>query len=304
MMTKLGKKHSRSFEVKKSMYGVGFISLWLVGIIMFFLIPMIKSIWYVFCDVGFALEGGITTDFTGLNNLDQIFTVDPDYVTNLGDAISSFVFSFPVIIILSLVFAIILNQKFHGRIFVRAIFFLPVIIATGVVMQMMNASVAGQPNFQEVGSAGAYAGNLIDFNKVLSNLDFPTAITDVLSDYVNKVFNIIWKTGVQVLLFVSGMQTIPDQLYEVSKIEGATKWEEFWFVTIPMMKNIILLVMMYTMVDLFVTVDSPVVSQAFGLISSMAYGLSSAMLWAYILIAMAIGGIVLGIYYKCCMKRW
>lgn len=302
-MLKLNKK-KRGFEAKKSLYGFCFIIPWLVGIIALFIIPLGKSLWYSVCEVGFANTGEIVTDFIGMENISYIFKVDPDFVTNLGTSVSEFAFSFPIIVILSLIFAIILNQKFYGRVFARAIFFLPVIIATGVVMQTMSSSVSGQPVMQDIGSSGGYSVSAIDFNQVLSNLDLPESIVGLISEYVNKVFDIVWKTGIQVVLFISGMQTIPEQLYEVSKIEGASKWEEFWFVTIPMLKNIILLVMLYTMVDLFITVESPVVAQAFSLINAMSFGLSSAILWSYILIAIGISGAILLVYKKFCMDKW
>lgn len=300
---KLQKKH-RGFESKKAIYGFCFIIPWLIGIISLFIVPLAKSLWYAVSEVGFANSGGIETEFVGFENINYIFTVDPDFMTNLGESVSEFAFSFPIIVILSLIFAILLNQNFHGRVFARAIFFLPVIIATGVVMQTMSSSVSGQPLMNDVGSSGGYSVSAIDFNRVLSNLDLPASLISVISEYVNKVFDIVWKTGIQVVLFISGMQTIPDQLYEVSKIEGATKWEEFWFVTIPMLKDIILLVMLYTMVDLFITVESPVVAQAFGLINAMSFGLSSAILWSYILIAIAISALILIVYKKFCMDRW
>ncbi len=302
-MTKL-KKKKRGFESKKAFYGFAFCIPWLFGMIAFFVIPLFKSIWYTFCDVQFANEGGIVTEFVGLENLNYVLKLDPYYSLNLGESVSSFVFSFPIIIILSLFFAVLLNQKFKGRMFVRGIFFLPVIIATGVVMENMTSSVSGQPAMQQIGSAGGFAVSGIDFNEVLGNLDIPEALITVISDYIGKVFNIVWKTGIQTVLFLSGLQTIPDQHYEVSRIEGASKWEEFWFVTIPSLKNIILLVMMFTMVDLFVTVESPVVGQAFEWINSIAYGLSSAALWAYMVVAMGISAIVLVIYKKFCLDRW
>ena len=300
---KLKRKH-RGFEARKSLYGFCFIIPWLIGIISLFIVPLGKSLWYSVSEVGFANSGKIVTDFIGFENISYIFKVDPDFITNLGTSISEFAFSFPIIVILSLIFAIILNQNFRGRIFARAIFFLPVIIATGVVMKTMSSSVSGQPVMQDIGSAGGYSVSAIDFNNVLSNLDLPASIISLISEYVNKVFDIVWKTGIQVVLFISGMQTIPEQLYEVSKIEGASKWEEFWFVTIPMLKNIIFLVMLYTMVDLFITVESPVVAQAFGLINAMSFGISSAILWSYILIAIVISGVILFIYKKFSMDRW
>lgn len=302
MKLNLSRKKHKGFESRKARYGFYFILPWMIGMLFLFVIPLIKSIWYTFNDVGFADAGGIQTTFTGLYNIKYVFTVDPNYMPNLLESVKQFVLSFPIIVILSFIFALILNQKFHGRTFVRAIFFLPVIVATGVVMKNLNASISGGTTGFE--STGGYAVSSIDFTGVLSSLSIPQGFIDLISGYVSTVFNLVWKTGIQVILFVSGMQTIPDQLYEVSKIEGATKWEEFWFVTIPLMKNIILLVILYTMVDLFITIDSPVVSQAFNLVNSMAYGLSSAMLWMYILIALAISAIILFVYKKFCLDRW
>lgn len=117
-------KKPRGFESKKSLYGFCFIIPWLIGIIALFIIPLGKSLWYSVCEVGFADSGEIVTDFIGLENISYIFKIDPDFVTNLGTSISEFAFSFPIIVILSLIFAIILNQKFLGRVFARAIFFL------------------------------------------------------------------------------------------------------------------------------------------------------------------------------------
>ena len=297
----LAKRH-KGFEARKSRYGFLFVLPWTFGMLLFFVIPLFKSIFYTFNDVGFADDGGIQTTFIGLENLKYVFQVDPNFSPNLIESIKQFALSFPIIVILSFIFALLLNQKFHGRIFIRAIFFLPVIIATGVVLKNLNASISGGSSGFE--SASGYAMSQIDFSKVLSMLSIPKGFIDIISEYVNTVFNLVWKTGIQTVLFVSGMQTIPDQLYEVSKIEGASKWEEFWFVTIPMLKNILLLVFFYTMVDLFITIESPVVAQAFNLVDSMAYGLSSAMLWAYISIVLVISALILFIFKKCCLDRW
>ena len=300
----LRQKQKRGFESKKAFYGFAFTIPWIIGMIVFFIIPLIKSIIYAFSEVSFAEDGGMKTTFLWFDNFNYAFKTDPDFVKNFIESITDFLFNFPLIIILSLIFAIILNQKFFFRTFARAVFFLPVIIATGVVIQMMSSSVSGQPAMQSMGNSGGYAVTSIDFGNILKNLNLPSSAVGLIEEYITKIFDIVWKTGVQVILFVSGMQTIPDQLYEVSKIEGASKWEEFWFVTIPLMKDIILLVMFYTMVDLFITVNSPAVSQAYVFINSIQYGVSSAMLWSYMLGAIGISGIILLVYKKSCMDRW
>lgn len=298
------KKRNHGFETKKAWYGFCFTIPWIIGLIIFFVIPLFKSLSYAFSELSIGDHGDMISTFIGFDNFNYAFTIDPDFVNNLIESISDFLFSFPIVLVLSLIFAILLNQKFYGRTFVRGVFFLPVIIATGIVMQMMSSSVSGQPAMQGMGETGAYAVSAIDFGAILKNLDLPTTVVSLIEEYVNRVFDIVWRTGVQVTLFVSGMQTIPDQLYEVSKIEGASKWEEFWFVTIPLLKDIILLVMFYTMVDLLISVSNPAISQAYAFINSIQYGLSSAMLWSYMTGAMAISGIILLAYKKFCMDRW
>ena len=156
----------RGFEARKAWYGFGFIVPWLIGMILLFIIPLVKSLWYSFCDVGFAMEGGIATEFIKFDNFDYIFKADPDFVNNLWTSISTFAFTFPIIIVLSLIFAIILNQKFVGRIFARAVFFLPVIIATGVVMKSISSSTSGQPMMGDVSSISGYAVSTIDSFKL------------------------------------------------------------------------------------------------------------------------------------------
>ena len=145
---------------------------------------------------------------------------------------------------------------------------------------------------------------VLDFNSILSDLDLPTRIIEVFSDYLQNVFQLIFDCGVQIILFLAGLQSIPASFYEVSKIEGATKWEEFWFITIPMLRNIILLVIIYTMISLFTAADNSIMSAAMRLMSAMDYGVASAMLWFYFVIALSFIGIALVLYNKLCVKKW
>jgi len=216
------------------------------------------------------------------------------------------VYSLPIIVALSLIFALILNQKFRGRIFARAVFFLPVIIATGVVMKFVTGEALGTDSAgltTALGETESYSG--IQFDQLLINLGLPQSVTELLSDYIARVFNLVWSCGIQILLFVAGMQSIPDHLYEVSKIEGATAWEEFWFVTFPMLGNVIFLVLIYTIVDLFTAFDNPIMTQAYDLISkNSVYDRSSAILWGYFVVVGFVGGLILLAYNRILMKKW
>lgn len=297
-------KKQKGIESRRSRTGFYFILPWFVGIVLFFLSPLIQSILFSFSDVTLGSSGGLEFDFEGFKNFRYIFATDGSFTVNLRNAITSFAYSMPIIVILSLVFACVLNQKFKGRIFARALFFLPVIIASGVVMTMINSSGYGEPVTMSLGGTNSYMGNMIDFNAVLGQMGFSASIVDFFSIYISKIFTLIWSIGVQTILFISGLQTIPAQLYEVSKVEGASKWEEFWYITVPMLKNIIFLVIIYTMVELCLAEDNAVITQAYNLMQVMIYGRSSAMLWVYFIATFAFSGVILLAYNRFCMKRW
>lgn len=297
-------KRIRGLEHQRSITGFCFIIPWLVGILLFFISPLIQSILFSFAEVKLGIAGGLDFEFEGLANFKDIFLVDGDFNKNLRDSIVSFAYSMPIIVILSLVFACVLNQRFKGRLFARALFFLPVIIASGVVIQMITSSGYGEPVTMSLGSSNSYMDGMIDFNEVLGKMGFKEEIISFFSIYISKIFTLIWSIGVQTILFISGLQTIPTQLYEVSKVEGASKWEEFWYITVPMIKNIIFLVIIYTMVELCLDEDNAVISQAYNLMQSQVYGKSSAMLWAYFAVTFAFSGFILFLYNRLCMKRW
>ena len=161
------KTKTKGIEARRSRDGFLFIVPWIIGIIIFFIVPLVKSIIYVFTDVNINAMGDFELVNNNFQNLKYIFTVDGNYTKNLRDSIISFTYSFPIIVIISLIFAVILTQKFKGRIFARAVFFLPVIIATGVVMELMNGSGTGQPEMMSVtGSGNSYTSGMIDASAI------------------------------------------------------------------------------------------------------------------------------------------
>lgn len=301
---KAKKTKRRGIESMQQRYGYIFVGHWIFGLIVFFIVPLISSIIYSFSDFTIGAEG-VKTDFIGFSNFKQILSEDPNYLNNLRDAVGEIIYSLPIIVSLSLILAVILNQKFVGRTVARAIFFLPVIIASSVIMVHMAGPHINAPLFTvSSGEEGTYGG-LIDFNSILSGLNLPQQVSDMLSSLLGNVFGLIWSCGVQTILFLAGLQSIQKSLYEVSKIEGANKWEEFWFITVPMLRHIITLVIIYTMIELFTAVDSPVMNQAYTLMQEkQIYDRSSSMLWFYFLIVGAVMGLILFIYNRYCLKKW
>lgn len=297
-------KKVSGIERLKVRYGRMFALPWTIGLLLFFLIPLVESIAYAFSNVSLVNEDMLS--FAGLEHFKYLLQEDPNFLDNMAEAVTSFLYSLPIIVALSLIFALILNQKFRGRLFARAVFFLPVIIATGVVMKFVTGEALGTNSAAlntAIGETQSYSG--IQFDQLLINLGLPQSVTELLSDYIARVFNLVWSCGIQILLFVAGMQAIPEQLYEVSKIEGATAWEEFWFVTFPMLGNVIFLVLIYTIVDLFTAFDNPIMNQAYDLISkNSVYDRSSAILWGYFVVVGIIGGLILLAYNRILMKKW
>ncbi len=216
------KKGLKDFTRKKQMYGRMFILPWEIGFVLFFLQPLVQSLVFVFSDVTVNFDEGVfETKWAGLKNIRYFLYEDTVYVDNLVESLTSFVYTIPLIVALSLIVGVLLNQKFKGRIVFRSIFFLPVIIATGVVMTYLQ----GDATAQEMRSG---TGNGIDISNILMSMNLSESVSSTLLSFVNQIFDLFWDCGVQIVLFISGLQSIPEQLYEVCRVEGANKWEEFW----------------------------------------------------------------------------
>ena len=296
----MAKKNIKSLERVRNRAGYTFVAHWALGLLLFFIFPLVSSIWYAFNDVTIEV-GRIKTEFLGIDYFVELITEDPNYVTDLRDSIGMMCYSLPIIISLSLILAVLLNQKFKGRTVFRAIFFLPIIISNSVVMDVLNGATIKLPIFS---SGTEKAGSIIDYADIILELGIPDEISPILIFLLANTTSLIWKCGVQTILFLAGLQSISPSMYEVSKIEGANKWEEFWFITVPSLRHIISLVIIYTMIELFVSLDNKLVDVAYDLIKDAVYGKSSAMLWIYfVIVLILIGGVYL-LYQHFCVKRW
>lgn len=295
------KKH-RGIESLKSRYGRLFVLHWEIGLLLFFVVPLFKSLYFAFCDISFA--GGVFRyDFVGMKNIDYAWNKDAYFKTNMGATLTSMLYSLPVIVILSLILALLLNQKFKGRLFFRSLYFLPVIIASGVVIQLLFKSTSSE--LSSSGVSDSFAANMLSVDDILKWLSLPTEVGVYFSTVLNNIFNLVWNCGIQIVLFISGMQSIPDSLYEVSKVEGATKWEEFWFITLPMLARTLILVIIFTMVELITDNSNAVMERAYTFMGVASnYGKASAMLWIYFAIVGTFIALVMLIYSKVFLKRW
>ncbi|MBH1941139.1 sugar ABC transporter permease [Mobilitalea sibirica] len=293
------KKHKKpkSMAYRNAVTGYLFTLPFIIGFIMFLLVPMFQSLRMAFSDVVF--QDGITYDFIGLDNFKYAFTVDPDFYPNMIAELIQMAYSVPSIIIFSFFIAIVLNQQFKGRGLVRAIFFLPVILSSGVLvgLETNNSLMAGLKDVI------AETSNLTSITDTVKKMILPEGVTIgpimYVFDAVDQVYDIAIASGIQIIIFLSGLQTISPSMFEAAKIEGATAWETFWKITFPMISSLILVNVIYSIIDFFLKTDNEVmdlIKQT--MVSKVEYGLSSAMAWTYFAVVAVIIGVVSAIISK------
>lgn len=294
-------KKAKGIEQLRSKYGLRFISPWIIGLVLFFIVPIAQSVYYSFCSLSMR-ESGVVSKFIGIANYNEIINADAQYLNILRDSIVEILYSLPVIFIISLVLAMLLNQQFPGRTFFRALYFLPVVIASGVVITILFEVNTG--DVTEIGMDESISANMIDFTEIVKKLGLPQQISKYLTTTLSNIFELIWNSGIQIILFISGMQSVPDMLYEVAKVEGCTKWEEFWFITLPMLSKVSLLVIVFTIVELLVSQQNSMMTYINQKLSSFQYGVGSAMAWFYFIIVGIVLGMVMLLLDRLWLKRW
>ena len=295
------RKKNRGITALKAHYGRICVFPWIIGLVLFFGLPIIQSVFYAFSKVSLTTNG-LKTSLVGFKNFKYIFAQNADYLDYIASAVVKFLYSFPVIIIISLILALMLNQDFKGRIFFRALYFLPVIIASGAVLKtILSSTASGLSSMQQDESI---AMEMFNVTELVDSIGLPAQMSAYFTKIIDGITGLIWNCGIQTVLFIAGMQAIPSLLYEVSKVEGATKWEEFWFITLPMLSRVILLVSVFTAVELVTDSTNPIMDLAYSFMQSQFYGESSAMLWSYFAVVGAAIALLLGLYKKLCMNRW
>lgn len=271
-----------SFKKRMSLWGFLFLVPWIIGILVFFMGPMIKTFYYSFFNMTLATDG-FEFEFIGLANFKQALTVDPDFNKNIVEALTFVVFNVPIQIFVSLFVAMLLNSKYPGRGFFRLIFFIPIILATGILEINLGYSV-GADMVKEEGMVLVDSSWLVN---ILTNGSFPTEIMTPIIQYVNMIFSIITTSGIQMLIFLAGLQAIPSSLYEVAKIEGCSGFESFCKITLPMISPMILVCLIYSLADAFARADVMETIQNVTF-TNAKYGLGAAMSAIYLLVSVVV----------------
>lgn len=261
-----------SFSKKTGLWGILFLLPWALGFALFFLVPMLREFKFSLEEVSIRPTGGLNEAFVSFNNYKYILTEHATFVQDLTETVLQVVLYTALIIVFSLLCAILLNGKFFGRSAARAIFFIPIVMATGLMVERVTNS-AGLLMAQSQ-EDNVYGAAII--SKLLFSLGIGSNVISYLADAVNDIFEVVSLSGIQILIFLAALQGIPPQLYEVAKIEGATGYETFWKVTVVMVSPMILTCTLYTISDLFLRSDLAETFQDVAFKQGM-YGRSAAM---------------------------
>ncbi|MGG1637524.1 sugar ABC transporter permease [Paenibacillus sp. FSL K6-3182] len=276
---------SRTYNEQKALWGFLYVLPWLLGFLFFFFIPLLTSLQYSLSSIK-ANANGMTMKYIGFANYIEALTVNTSFNRILTESVVNMVVNVPLIVIFSLFLAVLLNQKFVGRALARSIFFLPVILASGVIATLEASSLVQAINEQNA-NGGVFSSGTIELANIMLRSGVNEDIVLYLMDAVQRIYQIVSQSGVQILIFLAGIQTISPQLYEASKIEGATGYEAFWKITFPMVSPLILVNVIYTIIDSFSRNNMTTLIKETGF-TTFNFGLSSAMAWIYFLVIMII----------------
>ncbi len=272
------KRRGLSYEGRNAVRGYMFILPWLIGFLVFYIRCLFQLVDFSLSSITVDAAAGMNKEFIGLGNYIEAFTSHASFKQTLTTSVIDMLIDLPMIIFFSLFVSLMLNRKFKGRSLVRAIFFLPIILSADAVgdaitkaSELMNAGVSSSA--AEMAQAGSVSVSY--YMQLFGDLAIPEEILTYVVDAVNRIGSIIKGSGVQIILFIAALQSIPGSLYEVAKIEGATAYETLWKVTIPMTMPHIITNTVYTLVDRFT--NSQIVVLATQEFSQYRhYGLSSA----------------------------
>jgi ABC-type sugar transport system permease subunit len=283
------KKKIASLDKKKARAGWFFVLPFLIGFAVVYLPMILDSFQYSFLMVENVRGGGTIKHWVGMENYFNAFFVDDKFGETLISGVKQLFLDVPAILIFSLFMAVLLNQKMIGRAFFRAVFFIPVILSTGL-MESINAIQMEDPDSIDDGSGLSATDQIVsalDIEVLFSYMKIGGELVEYVTTLINSIYNIVNRSGVQMLIFLSGLQSISPAIYEACSIDGASAWETFWKITFPMISPMILVNGVYTIIDSFTT-DSNAVMTYISDVYQQSNTLSTAMAWVYFLIVILI----------------
>lgn len=283
-----------SLEQKRARTGYLFILPWLLGLLFFFAVPILTSLMYSFSHVT-IVQGGVNTRFAGLSYYKNALFSDERFIPLLVAALKEIAIQVPIIIIFALFISVMLNAEFYGRGLVRSIFFLPLMLSSSVLLSIINSdSYSGDVT----GSSSVFMVSSFSIGDILTQAGLPSGLIKYLTSVIDSIFTMTWQSGVQIILFLAALQSIPPSLKEAASVEGATAWEYFWKITVPMISPMILVNIAFTVIDTFTSYSNGVMEFVTSQAANLHYSFSSAVTWIYFVVISMILFIVVGLFSR------
>ncbi|MBS5661845.1 MAG: sugar ABC transporter permease [Clostridiales bacterium] len=284
------RKNKKSWRVvnRKDVVGYLFLLPLILGLCFIYVPVLIQSFLFSVSDMDITSKG-LVMEYAGFGNYYKAFFVDPSFRQLLLSSLGDMLINVPTIIIFSFFIANVLNQKFFGRLTARVIFFIPVIIATGII----SAAESGDLLLASYQSGGkldmgleAQVFSYQTFMDILSNAGLGDTFVSIIEYAIDRLYTIVTSCGVQLLIFLAGLQSIPVSMFEAAKVEGATQWEIFWKISFPYISPLILLNLVYTVIDCFFSFKNAMISTITSVLKNPAqYSWGTALAWIYMGIA-------------------
>lgn len=278
---------NRKKTLRNDLIAYSFIGVWIFGFAVFMAFPLVASLVFSLSNVS-VLGTGLEVKPSGFKNFIAIFEIEDGFVflEKLADFLVELLFRLPIIIVFSIIIAVLLNRKFRGRALFRSIFFLPVIISSGPVINELISQGAGGTNI--INSYG--------FITIIEESLNPTLAKPLVALF-SEIIIVFWFSGVQILIILAGLQKIDRSIYEAASVDGAGPWEKFWKITLPALSNLIFVNIIYTVVLLATFSENEVIQHIRGSMNKIDqnysyYGIASAMAWIYFIVILAVLGIL------------
>lgn len=288
-----------SLTKKRSIWAYIFLLPWLIGVVLVFIAPLLLSLSFSFSEV--TVDNGYSLEFVGFENFRYAFFGDEKFLQYFATTIGELLYEVPIILVYSFLVAVLLKEKFPGVTLFKFVFFLPVILSSDLFFGLLNnfGTVTSSTLDSVMNSASSGMLESLNLAEYLTKLGLSTKIVDMLTGPVDKVYEIVTCSGIQIFIFLAGIYSVPPDLYEAAHVEGANAWEKFWMITFPMVMPMILVNVIYSIVDTFISESNLVMTYVYELsFKNFNFGLSSAICWIYFAVIAAILAIVFAVINK------
>ena len=300
-----GNSTYRTIQARRARTGTLFILPLIIGFLVFMARPLFLSLQMSMSKVvvskGTMSAFNIPINIFGQNlmlplgNYNYAFLSDPDFSKLLVSEIGRMAINTIATLVMSFVIAVILHQNCKGRTICRVIFFLPVILSSGVLpgIESQNAYFNLMTSISD--AVGESSG--VNLSKAIQDLLSVSGVArdvfDVIFQMIDAIYDIVMASGIQIIIFLSGLQSISPSLYEAADVEGCSAWESFWKITFPMVSPLLLVNCIYTIIDFFMKNDNTVMEHINTVMygTQMDFGAASAESWIYFGVALVFIGI-------------